>query len=239
MSDAIRPYEIANSQDELDDLHRRLDTCRWPSEETADDDSQGVRLSALRHLVHYWRPDYDWRRCEAALNAYDQGMTTIDGVDIHFLHVRSRHADALPLIQTHGWPGSVVGFLKVIGPPTDPVAHGGSAADAFHLVIPSVPGFGFSGKPRVTGWTVARIAAACNVLMQRLGYDRFVAQGGDVGSAVSSWLGKIAPPGLLAIHTNMPLVLPPPPYDNLSPGEQAMMAALASFGERGSAYAAI
>lgn len=239
MPDSIRPFAISIPQADIDDLHRRLASCRWPDEEPVPDQSQGAKLADVQKLVAHWRDGYDWRRCEAELNAYPQFLTEIDEVDIHFLHVRSPHAGALPLILTHGWPGSVIEFMKAIGPLTEPEKHGGNAEDAFHLVIPSVPGFGFSGKPRNGSWTVERIAAAWEVLMARLGYDRWVAQGGDVGSAVSSMLGQRAAPGLLAVHTNMPFVLPPPPYDDLLPDQQQMMGDLTKFGAGDGAYAAL
>lgn len=239
MDNDVHPFSIAIPQEAIADLHLRLDQCRWPDREVVGDSSQGVPLERMKALVSYWRDHYDWRRCESALNAYPQFTTVIDGVDIHFLHIRSKHPDALPMILTHGWPGSIVEFLKVIGPLTNPEAHGGTAQDAFHLVIPSLPGFGFSGKPRETGWKVERIAAAWEVLMARLGYTRFVAQGGDVGAAVTSYLGKRASPALIAVHTNQPFVLPPPPYDNLSADEQHMLDDFARMGAHGIGYAMI
>ena len=208
MSDAIRPFHLNIPEAALEDLHRRIDHARWPEAELVDDWSQGARLAQVQALVDHWRHRYDWRRCEARLNALGQFKTDIDGLDIHFLHIRSRHEDALPLIITHGWPGSVLEFMKIIGPLTDPTAHGGDAADAFHLVLPSLPGFGFSDKPKTTGWGVERIAQAWAVLMQRLGYDRWVAQGGDWGSAVTSAIGAQAPAGCLGIHVNMPMARP-------------------------------
>ena len=223
MSESIRPFSIAIADDQLADLNRRLDMVRWPDPEVVDDWSQGVPLAEAQKLVDYWRNQYDWRRCEAALNAYPQFMTTIDGVDIHFLHVRSPNPDAMPLILSHGWPGSVIEFMKVIGPLSDPQAHGGNAADAFHLVIPSLPGYGFSGKPRETGWGVGRIAKAWHQLMTRLGYDRYVAQGGDWGAAITTYMGADAPQGLAAIHVNLPLVLPEGPFDDATPVEQAAL----------------
>ncbi|MFM1982631.1 MAG: hypothetical protein RJB22_1350 [Pseudomonadota bacterium] len=208
MSDAIRPFHLNIPEAALEDLHRRIDHARWPEAELVDDWSQGARLAQVQALVDHWRHRYDWRRCEARLNALGQFKTDIDRLDIHFLHIRSRHEDALPLIITHGWPGSVLEFMKIIGPLTDPTAHGGDAADAFHLVLPSLPGFGFSDKPKTTGWGVERIAQAWAVLMQRLGYDRWVAQGGDWGSAVTSAIGAQAPAGCLGIHVNMPMARP-------------------------------
>ena len=204
----IRPFHIAVPEDQIADLHRRLDAVRWPEKETVDDWSQGTPLAVLKDLVDYWRNGYDWRTCEAQLNGFDQFMTEIDGLDIHFLHVRSPHEGALPLILTHGWPGSVVEFLKVIGPLTDPVAHGGRAEDAFHVVVPSLPGFGFSAKPTAAGWGVERIARAWAVLMERLGYDRWAAQGGDWGSFVTAAIGAQAPAGCIGIHINMVFVGP-------------------------------
>jgi epoxide hydrolase len=201
----IRPFTLAVPQEQLDDLARRLAAARWPERETVDDWSQGTPLAALQALVDYWRDGYDWRACEARLNGLGQWLTEIDGLDIHFLHVRSPEADALPLIMTHGWPGSVVEFLRVIGPLTDPVAHGGKAGQAFHLVLPSLPGYGFSGKPPRAGWGVDRIAAAWPELMRRLGYTRWVAQGGDWGAFVTNKIGEQAPEGCIGIHVNMPI----------------------------------
>ena len=219
--DAIRPFRIAVPKEALSDLRRRLSATRWPEKETVDDDSQGVPLATLLELVRYWQTDYDWRKVEARLNALPQFITEVDGLDIHFIHVRSKHADALPLIVTHGWPGSVIEQLKIIDPLTNPTAHGGSASDAFHLVIPSMPGYRFSGKPSTTGWDVPRIARAWIVLMKRLGYSRFVAQGGDWGSPVSNEMAKLAPPELLGIHVNLPGVLPPEIAKALQSGEPA------------------
>ena len=208
MSQPIRPFALDVPQADLDELCRRLDAARWPEKETVDDWSQGTPLAALQDLCAYWRNGYGWRRCETRLNALGQFVTEIDGLDIHFLHVRSPHAEALPLVLTHGWPGSVIEFLEVIGPLSDPGAHGGRAEDAFHLVIPSLPGFGFSGKPAETGWGVERIARAWAELMRRLGYDRWVAQGGDWGSAVTTAIGAQMPAGCLGIHVNMPIGRP-------------------------------
>jgi pimeloyl-ACP methyl ester carboxylesterase len=201
----IRPFALAVSDERLDDLRRRLDATRWPEKETVEDWSQGAPLAVLRELAAYWRDGYDWRRCEARLNALGQFVTEIDGLDIHFLHIRSPHAEALPLLITHGWPGSVVEFLRVIGPLTDPVSHGGGAEDAFHVVAPSLPGYGFSGKPERTGWGIAKIAEAWAELMRRLGYGRWVAQGGDWGAFVTNRIGEQAPEGCIGIHVNMPI----------------------------------
>ena len=216
---AIRPFTLAIEQHRLDDLHVRLGNARWPEKETVDDWSQGVPLAALRGLVDHWRHGYDWRVCEARLNALGQFVTAIDGLDIHFLYVRSPHEDALPLVLTHGWPGSVVEFLEVIGPLVDPVAHGGRAEDAFHLVIPSLPGYGFSGKPAATGWGVERIARAWAELMRRLGHARWVAQGGDWGAFVTHQIGMLAPQGCLGIHLNMPIA-GPTAEARAAPGEE-------------------
>ena len=204
---SIRPFKAQVPQAALDDLRRRIADTRWPDKET--DPSQGVPLARLQELVRYWGSGYDWRKAEAKLNALPQFITNIDGVDIHFIHVRSRHKNALPLIVTHGWPGSVIEQLKIIGPLTDPTAHGGRAEDAFDLVIPSMPGYGFSGRPTGTGWGPDRIAQAWAELMKRLGYPRYVAQGGDWGSPVSNSMGRQAPKGLLGIHVNLPGTVPP------------------------------
>ena len=199
----VRPFRIDVPDDELADLRRRIEATRWPSEELVADRSQGVQLAVLQALARYWATEYDWRRIEARLNALPQFTTEIDGVEIHFIHVRSRHEDAMPLIMTHGWPGSVIELLDTIGPLTDPTAHGGEAADAFHLVLPSLPGYGFSGEPAELGWENGPIAAAWAKLMKRLGYPRYVAQGGDVGAAVTDAMGRQAPDGLAGIHVNL------------------------------------
>ena len=205
---AIRPFKVNVPRAKLDDLRRRIVATQWPEKETVADESQGLQLETMRKLAHYWATDYDWRKCEAKLNALPQFITEIDGLDIHFIHVRSKHENALPLIVTHGWPGSIIEQLKIIDPLTNPTAHGGNASDAFHLVIPSMPGYGFSGKPTSTGWGPERMGRAWAELMQRLGYTRYVAQGGDWGAFVVDQMGLQAPPGLLAIHTNMPATVP-------------------------------
>jgi pimeloyl-ACP methyl ester carboxylesterase len=248
-NDAIRPFHINVPEEDLVDLRRRLVATRWPEKETVDDDSQGVPLATLQELVRYWQTEYDWRKVEARLNALPQFITEIDGLDIHFIHVRSKHDNALPLIVTHGWPGSVIEQLKIIDPLTNPTAHGGSASDAFHLVIPSIPGYGFSGKPATTGWDPVRIARAWIVLMKRLGYTKFAAQGGDWGSPITNEMARLAPPELLGIHVNLPGVVPPeiikalqsgnPPPSGLSADEQNAFEHLkVQFGKR-RAYAQI
>ena len=204
----IRPFQFTAPEEALADLRRRIAATRWPDRETVNDASQGVQLATMQELVRYWGTDYDWRKVEARLNAMPQFITEIDGLDIHFIHVRSKHENALPMIVTHGWPGSIIEQLKIIEPLTNPTAHGGSASDAFDLVIPSLPGYGFSGKPTGPGWTPDRIARAWATLMQRLGYTRYVAQGGDWGNAVSEVMALQQPPGLLGIHTNMPATVP-------------------------------
>ncbi|TIP09208.1 epoxide hydrolase family protein [Mesorhizobium sp.] len=206
---SIRPFTVSIPQAALDDLRRRIAETRWPDRETVEDQSQGIQLAKLKPLVEYWGTGYDWRKAEAKLNTLPQFMTTIDGVDIHFIHVRSKHPNALPLIMTHGWPGSVFELLKTVGPLTDPTAHGGTPEDAFDLVLPSLPGFGFSGKPTDTGWGPDRIARTWAELMKRLGYSSYVAQGGDWGSPVSNAMGRLAPAGLLGIHVNLPAIVPP------------------------------
>jgi pimeloyl-ACP methyl ester carboxylesterase len=205
---AIRPFHFEVPQQAIDALRQRIAATQWPENETVADSSQGVPLATMQDLARYWATDYDWRKVEAQLNALPQFITEIDGLDIHFIHVKSRHEDALPLVVNHGWPGSVIEQLKIIGPLTDPTAHGASASDAFHLVIPSMPGYGFSGKPTSTGWGPERMGRAWDVLMKRLGYDRYVAQGGDWGAFVVDQMGLQAPAGLLAIHTNMPATVP-------------------------------
>jgi pimeloyl-ACP methyl ester carboxylesterase len=204
----IRPFHVDVPEEELVDLRRRIAAMRWPERETVADESQGVRLATMQELVRYWATEYDWRACEARLHALPQFITEIDGLDIHFIHVRSQHEDALPLIVNHGWPGSIIEQLKILDPLTDPTADGASAADAFHVVIPSMPGYGFSGKPTSTGWGPERMGRAWAELMQRLGYTRYVAQGGDWGAFVVDQMGLQAPEGLLAIHTNMPATVP-------------------------------
>jgi pimeloyl-ACP methyl ester carboxylesterase len=227
----IRPFRVDIPDEALDDLRRRIGATNWPDRETVSDQSQGVPLAMIQKLASHWMTDYDWRTCEAQLNALPQFMTEIDGLDIHFIHVRSRHEDALPLIVNHGWPGSIVEQLKIIDRLTDPTAHGGAAEDAFHVVIPSMPGYGFSGKPTGTGWGPERMGRAWAELMPRLGYTSYVAQGGDWGAFVVDQMGLQAPEGLLAIHSNMPATVPadidkaslagePPPAGTVFPSEQ-------------------
>src|SRR6185369_6184678 len=205
----IRPFKVKFSEAELADLRKRINATQWPEQELVADASQGVQLGTMRKLARYWAGEYDWRRAEAKLNALPQFLTEIDGLDIHFIHVRSKHEHALPLIITHGWPGSVIEMLKIIEPLTNPTAHGGNAADAFHVVIPSIPGYGFSGKPTATGWDPPRMARAWVALMTRLGYTRFVAQGGDWGAMITDVMAAQAPPELLGIHLNWVFAVPP------------------------------
>ncbi|QQO31988.1 epoxide hydrolase [Bradyrhizobium diazoefficiens] len=218
VSGAIRPFHVNVPEEDLLDLRRRLAATRWPDREIVADQSQGVQLTTVQQLVRYWQTEYDWRKMEARLNALPQFVTEIDGVDIHFIHVRSRHENALPMIVTHGWPGSIIEQMKIVGPLTDPTAHGATAADAFDLVIPSLPGHGFSGKPTELGWDPQRVARAWVVLMKRLGYNRYVAQGGDWGNAVTEQMALLAPPELLGIHTNMPATVPNDIAKSLQPG---------------------
>jgi pimeloyl-ACP methyl ester carboxylesterase len=245
--DAIRPFRVDVSDERLTNLRERVKATRWPDRETVADESQGVRLATMQQLVRYWQGDYDWRKIEAKLNALPQFVTEIDGLDIHFIHVRSKHENALPLIVTHGWPGSIIEQLKIIDPLTNPTAHGGSASEAFDIVIPSLPGHGFSGKPTATGWDPVRIASAWIALMKRLGYTRYVAQGGDWGNAVTEQMALKAPPELVGIHTNMPATVPDAVAKALQPGgerpaglsvdEQAAYDQLDSFYKHGVGYA--
>src|SRR5919107_2659138 len=244
-----RPFRIETPEADLEDLRARITATRWPDKETVDDLSQGVQLATMQALARYWATEYDWRKCEKKLQDLPHFITEIDGLDIHFIHVRSEHEEALPLLVCHGWPGSVVEQLKVIDPLTNPTAHGASAADAFHLVIPSMPGYGFSGKPTTTGWGPRRIARAWAALMKRLGYDRYVAQGGDWGSPVSSAMARQAAPGLLGIHINLPATVPPdvaavlassgPAPAGLSGKERAAFDSLDIFYKMRRAYAAM
>jgi pimeloyl-ACP methyl ester carboxylesterase len=232
----IRPFTVAVPDSEIDDLKLRLANTRWPNRETVTDWSQGTRLENVQSLVGYWEREYDWRRFESELNSYPQFLTEIDGVDIHFIHVKSRNPNALPLILTHGWPGSIVEFMKIIGPLTDPVAFGGKIEDSFDVVVPSLPGFGFSGKPTETGWSVIRIATAWTELMKRLGYTAWAAQGGDWGSAVTTTLGAMQPAGLLGIHLNSQYAFPVHIPDTLSSEEQNAVETLALYnGDMGGA----
>src|SRR3954464_14363227 len=233
---AIPPFRIDVPEEHLTDLRRRIAATRWPTKELVDDRSQGVQSATIQALARYWAADYDWRRCEARLNALPQLMTQIDGVDIHFIHVRSRHDNALPLIMTHGWPGSVIELLDAIGPLTDPTAHGGRPEDAFHLVLPSLPGYGFSAEPMELGWDVGRTAPGWGVLMSRLGYTRYVAQGGDVGAAVTDAMAQQAPEGLLGIHTNLLVTVLGGPQSSDTEEERAANAALARFTATGNGY---
>ncbi|PTM95460.1 epoxide hydrolase family protein [Mycoplana dimorpha] len=244
--DGIRPFRFEASEDQLADLRRRVAATRWPDKEQVADETQGVRLATVQSLAQHWQTSHDWRAVEARLNAWPQFMTEIDGLDIHFIHVRSKHENALPMIVTHGWPGSIIEQMKIIGPLTDPTAHGGTEADAFHLVVPSLPGYGFSGKPTEVGWNPPRIAKAWAVLMQRLGYARYVAQGGDWGNAVTEHMALQQPPGLIGIHTNMPAAVPAEinkslaagtPPGGLSPDELDAWNQLDFFNKNGLGYA--
>src|SRR5512132_514018 len=232
----LRPFRVDIPDQALDDLRRRLAATRWPSQELVPDRSQGVQLATLRELARYWASGYDGRACGARLDALPQFTTTIDGVDIHFLHVKSPHENALPLIMTHGWPGSVIELLEAVGPLTDPTTHGGHAEDAFHLVLPSLPGYGFSGEPAEVGWDVGRVAQAWAELMHRLGYTRYVAQGGDVGAAVTDAMGRQAPEGLLGIHMNLLVTVLAGPQPAESEQERAAADQLATFKESGFGY---
>ena len=260
-SDAIRPFTFSFPPEDIDELRRRIAATRWPDRELVSDEAsrriwstpatvgptQGVQLATMQKLMQYWGTEYDWSKCEARLKALPNFVTEIDGVDIHFIHVKSKHQGALPVIITHGWPGSVIELLKIIDPFTNPTAHGGTDADAFDVVIPSMPGYGFSGKPTETGWDSARIARAWIVLMQRLGYDRYVAQGGDWGALITEQMALIAPPELVAIHTNMPGTIPPeivkalasgsPPPADLGPDEKRAYEQVAFFYKNGLGYA--
>ena len=233
---AIRPFHVDVPDEALADMRRRIDATRWPTRELVTDRSQGVQLATMQELCRYWTTEYDWRRCEAKLNALPQFVTEIDGVDIHFTHVRSPHADALPLIMTHGWPGSVVELLETVGPLTDPTAYGGRAEDAFHLVLPSLPGYGFSGEPTELGWNVARVGQAWAELMRRLDYPRYVAQGGDVGAGVTDAMGRQAPEGLLGIHVNLLVTALGGPLPGDTEQERAALDAIATFRASGFAY---
>jgi pimeloyl-ACP methyl ester carboxylesterase len=235
---AVRPFSVEIAEEALDDLRRRLTATRWPSEELVDDRSQGVQLATLQAVCRYWATEYEGRRIESRLNALPQFITEIDGVDIHFVHVRSQHEDALPLIMTHGWPGSVIEMLDSVGPLTDPTAHGGRAEDAFHLVLPSLPGYGFSGEPTEIGWDLGRTARAWAELMSRLGYTRYVAQGGDVGAGVTDAMGRQAPEGLVGIHTNLlvPALNDPASLPADSEEERAALAGIKAFQASGNGY---
>jgi len=247
--ESIRPFHVHVPQTQLDDLRKRIAATRWPDKETVGDGSQGIQLAQLQELVKYWGTQYDWRKAEAQLNALPQFVTTIDGVDIHFIHVRSRHPNALPLILTHGWPGSIFEFTKTIGPLTDPTAYGGRAEDAFDVIIPSIPGYGFSSRPKDLGWNPDRTARAWDVLMKRLGYTHYVSQGGDHGSVISDALARQAPSGLRAIHLNMPATVPgdvmksilagDAPPASLTPPEKQAFQSLSSFFGRNAAYGAM
>src|ERR671912_2001818 len=232
----VRPFRIDVPEGELDELRRRIAATRWPSKELVEDRSQGVQLAPLQELARYWATDYDWRKVEAKLNALPQFTTEIDGVEIHFIHVRSQHENALPLIMTHGWPGSVIELLETIGPLTDPTAHGGNPDDAFHLVLPSLPGYGFSGEPAELDWNAGRVAQAWAELMPRLGYTRYVAQGGDVGALVTDVMGRQAPEGLVGIHMNLLVTVLAGPQPAESEQERAAADQFATFRESGFGY---
>jgi pimeloyl-ACP methyl ester carboxylesterase len=232
----IRSFQVDVPQEELDDLRRRIAATHWPSKELVADRSQGVQLATLQELARYWATDYDWRKAQAKLNAVPQFTTEIDGVEIHFIHVKSPHEKALPLIMTHGWPGSVMELLETVGPLTDPTAHGGNAAEAFHLVLPSLPGYGFSGEPMELGWNAGRVAQAWAELMRRLGYTRYVAQGGDVGAAVTDAMGRQAPEGLLGIHVNLLVTVLGGPQPTDSDEERAAQAQVDTFRTSGFGY---
>jgi len=232
----IRPFHVDIPEEELAELRRRIAATRWPSKELVPDRSQGVQLATLQELARYWETDYDWRKAEAKLNALPQFTTEIDGIGIHFIHVKSGHENALPLIMTHGWPGSVIELLDVVGPLTDPTAHGGDAEDAFHLVLPSIPGYGFSGEPTEVGWDPGRVAQAWAELMHRLGYTRYVAQGGDVGASVTDGMGRQAPEGLVGIHINLLVTALGSPQPTESEQERAAADALATFRASGFGY---
>ena len=237
-SDNITPFDLDVPESELEQLRAKLDLTRWPDAEYGEAWEQGVPLDRAKALVHYWRCEYDWRRCEAMLNRFGQYRTNVEGVGIHFLHVRSPHAGALPLIMTHGWPGSVIEFHKVIGPLTEPEKFGGSAADAFHVVVPSLPGYGFSDKPVAPGWTIGKIASAWSVLMARLGYERYVAQGGDWGAAVTSALAMLKPAGLAGVHMNIVSARPKNlPREEATPEERRAIAAIERYQRRENGYA--
>ncbi len=236
-SEAVAEFRLAVPAGALDDLRARLAATRWPDKETVGDWSEGVPLANMKTLTEYWRSGYDMRRLERRLNAVPQYRTQLDGLGIHFLHVPSKHANALPIILTHGWPGSVIEFLKVIAPLTDPTAHGGRAEDAFHVVVPSLPGYGFSDKPTARGWGIPRIAKAWAVLMKRLGYASYVAQGGDWGAGVTTWMAKQHVEGLKAVHLNLPILFPPPIQGEPGPDEMPALSQLIAFGDTGSAYA--
>jgi pimeloyl-ACP methyl ester carboxylesterase len=232
----IRPFQLQIPEEELAELRRRIEATRWPTKELVADRSQGVQLETMQALARYWTTEYDWRACEARLNALPQFTTQIDGVDIHFIHVKSQHENALPLIMTHGWPGSVIELLDTIGPLTDPTAHGGQAEDAFHLVLPSLPGYGLSGEPAELGWTAGRVAQAWAELMHRLGYTGYVAQGGDVGALVTDIMGRQAPEGLLGIHVNLLVTVLAGPQSTDSEQERAAAEQLATFRQDGFGY---